>query len=257
MVVFENECSPTFTYRLDGPAVLFLGRGDLHETKYESLGVASMLNDVSDFYISGSKYTGIPLDQAYCPFRIRVFPSAIMEATYATSNPVYFTISSLLIFAFTSAVFILYDCFVERRQRKVMTNVVRSNQIIASLFPSVVRDRIYLTEETQLESSTSKQTVFKLANSKTRLKSFLSDGTASGDVDSTGAGSSPRQGSPIAELFPETTVMFADIVGFTAWSSVRDPSQVFSLLETIYGAFDSIARRRGVFKVSIWTSSGI
>lgn len=26
---------------------------------------------------------------------------------------------------------------------------------------------------------------------------------------------------PIADLFPSTTVMFADIVGFTAWSSTR------------------------------------
>jgi class 3 adenylate cyclase len=38
-------------------------------------------------------------------------------------------------------------------------------------------------------------------------------------------------------------------VGFTAWSSTRDPAQVFVLLETLYGAFDTIARRRRVFKV--------
>jgi class 3 adenylate cyclase len=43
--------------------------------------------------------------------------------------------------------------------------------------------------------------------------------------------------------------MFADIAGFTAWSSVRDPKQVFTLLETLYGAFDAIAQKRGVFKV--------
>ena len=43
--------------------------------------------------------------------------------------------------------------------------------------------------------------------------------------------------------------MFADIVGFTAWSSAREPSQVFTLLETIYHAFDEIAKRRQVFKV--------
>jgi class 3 adenylate cyclase len=43
--------------------------------------------------------------------------------------------------------------------------------------------------------------------------------------------------------------MFADIVGFTAWSSIRDPAQVFTLLETLYSAFDEIARKRGVFKV--------
>jgi Adenylate and Guanylate cyclase catalytic domain len=42
---------------------------------------------------------------------------------------------------------------------------------------------------------------------------------------------------------------FGDIVGFTAWSSARSPSDVFVLLETIYSAFDDIAKRRGVFKV--------
>ena len=41
---------------------------------------------------------------------------------------------------------------------------------------------------------------------------------------------------PIADLFPEATVMFADIAGFTAWSSVREPSQVFTLLESVYHA---------------------
>lgn len=43
---------------------------------------------------------------------------------------------------------------------------------------------------------------------------------------------------PIADLFPSATVLFADIEGFTAWSSVREPAQVFTLLETVYGAFD-------------------
>jgi class 3 adenylate cyclase len=47
----------------------------------------------------------------------------------------------------------------------------------------------------------------------------------------------------------QTTVMFADLVGFTAWSSVREPAQVFTLLETIYSAFDKIVKRRNVFKV--------
>jgi class 3 adenylate cyclase len=53
----------------------------------------------------------------------------------------------------------------------------------------------------------------------------------------------------IASFFPATTVMFADISGFTAWASTREPSQVFQLLETIYGAFDEIARRKQIFKV--------
>jgi class 3 adenylate cyclase len=58
-----------------------------------------------------------------------------------------------------------------------------------------------------------------------------------------------RSSKPIADLFTSVTVLFADVVGFTAWSSVREPSQVFTLLEAVYDAFDSIAKRRGVFKV--------
>jgi len=53
----------------------------------------------------------------------------------------------------------------------------------------------------------------------------------------------------IAEWYPATTVLFADIAGFTAWSAQRTPQQVFKLLETIYNAFDEIAGTLGVFKV--------
>jgi Adenylate and Guanylate cyclase catalytic domain len=49
--------------------------------------------------------------------------------------------------------------------------------------------------------------------------------------------------------FPETTVLFAGIAGFTAWSSVREPEQVFTLLETLEKAFDELATKRKVFKV--------
>jgi class 3 adenylate cyclase len=43
--------------------------------------------------------------------------------------------------------------------------------------------------------------------------------------------------------------MFLDIAHFTAWSSERHPVQVFQLLETVYGEFDRIAAKLGVFKV--------
>ena len=72
-----------------------------------------------------------------------------------------------------------------------------------------------------------------------KLKSFL-NGVS--DI-------SVQNDQPIADLFPHCTVMFADISGFTAWSSTREPAQVFILLQTIYQRFDLIAKRRRVFKV--------
>jgi Adenylate and Guanylate cyclase catalytic domain len=44
-------------------------------------------------------------------------------------------------------------------------------------------------------------------------------------------------------------VAVADISGFTAWSSIRDPHQVFTLLESIFQSFDSVAKKYRVFKV--------
>lgn len=41
----------------------------------------------------------------------------------------------------------------------------------------------------------------------------------------------------------------ADISGFTAWGSTRDPHQVFTLLESIFQAFDVLAKKYCIFKV--------
>lgn len=43
--------------------------------------------------------------------------------------------------------------------------------------------------------------------------------------------------------------VFADIVGFTKWASRRQPTEVFQLLETLYGSFDEAAKIYKIFKV--------
>ena len=79
-----------------------------------------------------------------------------------------------------------------------------------------------------------------------RLRSFLTDSLPLQSEHGTSASKQSHDTStikdePIADLFPDCTVMFADISGFTAWSSIREPSQVFKLLETIYRSFDKLA----------------
>ena len=61
--------------------------------------------------------------------------------------------------------------------------------------------------------------------------------------------SNSENSSPCAEKFPETTVMFGDIIGFTIWSKSLDPTKVFQFLEVIYGSFDSICEERGILHV--------
>jgi class 3 adenylate cyclase len=240
IVVFENTCDQVFTYRIDGANAIYVGQGDQHDSKYDSVGVSSTLTELRNNSDSsrGSAYTGLPLSQDFCQMTLRVYPSDVMEDAYLTSDPVIFTVATVLIFVFTSLVFLLYDRLVERRQKVVMSTAVQSSAIVSSLFPSQVRDRLFPIDGVGHEDSKNRQT--------SRMKSFFGDADTSTETRRrSGVGVSP----PVADLYPDATVMFADIAGFTSWSSAREPTQVFTLLETLYGAFDAIAKKRGVFKV--------
>ncbi|WIM06982.1 MAG: adenylate/guanylate cyclase domain-containing protein [Candidatus Nitricoxidivorans perseverans] len=53
----------------------------------------------------------------------------------------------------------------------------------------------------------------------------------------------------IADGFADVTVMFADIVNFTQVAANMSPSQVFSMLNRIFSAFDELAERHGIEKI--------
>jgi adenylate cyclase len=53
----------------------------------------------------------------------------------------------------------------------------------------------------------------------------------------------------IAEAYPEATVLFADIAGFTELSDGMDPADVVEILDTLFTRFDVLARERGLEKI--------
>jgi adenylate cyclase len=53
----------------------------------------------------------------------------------------------------------------------------------------------------------------------------------------------------IAEVYPETTVVFADIVGFTPWAQQTDPARVVGLLDALFTRFDELAAGCGAEKI--------
>lgn len=53
----------------------------------------------------------------------------------------------------------------------------------------------------------------------------------------------------IAESFESTTILFADIVGFTKFSSGTSPKELVGLLNQIFSLFDEIVDRFGVEKI--------
>lgn len=124
-------------------------------------------------------------------------------------KPAIFTVGVILLFCFTSCVFIVYDFQVQRRQAIVLLSANQNSAIVSSLFPSTVRDRLIAekSNQTSTPTTTKKQT----------LKTFLTQGNipfdekTSEDVD----GGYAYGSKPIADLFPETSIFFADLVGFT------------------------------------------
>lgn len=133
-----------------------------------------------------------------------------MKKTYETNRPFIFTAVSILIFGFTSVVFLIYDRLVEKRQRIVLRAAVQSSAVVSSLFPSNVRERLFPNQENQMSPKKSaEKRVSQFEINKSRMASFLNgeyqepDATPSFDS------------SPIADTFEQTTVLFADIAGFT------------------------------------------
>jgi adenylate cyclase len=58
-----------------------------------------------------------------------------------------------------------------------------------------------------------------------------------------------KRGERIAEAYRNTTVLFADLVGFTPWAGRNDPGQVVSFLDDLFSRFDELAAACGVEKI--------
>ncbi|CAJ1951428.1 unnamed protein product [Cylindrotheca closterium] len=213
-VILENTCGQQYTYQVDGLEAKFFGHGDLHSPKYDYLSKGTDIDLIFDFAAEQD-------EDPSCHYSIRVYPSDEFRDRYETSEPLLFAIILAAVFVFTAAVFLLYDYMVERRQKAVMKSALQSGKLVQSLFPAAVRDRLYEEQEAKNKSSTWQAEKNPGENHK----------------------------EAIASEYPDTTIFFADLVGFTKWSATRTPVEVFQLLEALYGEFDTIANKRDVFKV--------
>lgn len=218
--VLKNSFDQTLSFRIDGPKASFVGEGDFHDPAYNNLEAFA---DVNEFVASKASaqtrsYTSVELDDEFGRYTLFVYPSKETEAVFHNNDTTIFCVILTCVFLFSSLVFIGYDYTVGRRLDIVLERAMASSAIVSSLFPSQVRGQLY--------------------NGAKEPQSNREQTTEEGD------GSSPN-----AKTYDATTVLFADLSGFTRWSSSRTPEQVFAFLERIFGEFDTLAARRNVFKV--------
>lgn len=241
-VVIDEGCQQKITIRIKAQNADFIGFEDFHDSTHDEYEVAfPFAPNVPSHHLAGPD----------CSYTIRVFPTQEFWDTYHTNNPGSTAGVIAAAFFFFGIIFCLYDAAVHMRQKRILNVAAQSEKMLSVLYPKSIRDRLFGIEEKQEEDlkgvPNKKRKQMKedlLKATRYQLKHFMKS-SPSGQVDSLEAFGS----KPIADLFLNATVLFADISGFTAWSSVREPAQVFTLLETVYRAFDMIAKRKKVFKV--------
>jgi hypothetical protein len=188
----------------------------------------------------------------FCWYVFSIYPTQEFSDSMTSKVPIYITFGVVAIFLITSLVFWGYNILVTRRQSKVEKHAAKSDAIVSSLFPEQVRQRLMENNsKTKGDKSNSASTQNAVTNFAGQVVPVSSDHDlrVRSNFDLDDSANVLLQTKPIADLFPSASVLFADICGFTAWSSTREPSQTFTLLEQIYNAFDVIARRRRIFKV--------
>jgi len=99
----------------------------------------------------------------------------------------------------------------------------RTSAIVSSIFPGEFRDEMIENQKLSTEK-------------EPKAHAFLAAASHAGIEEG-----HEKDHLPLAKYYTDVTVMFADIVGFTAWASSKEAPQVFELLETVYNAFDDIA----------------
>ena len=209
-LVIESACHLPLSFAIHGKTAVFLGNGDKHDEKLDTEEVSLRLNVFQA--VEG------------CESQFSLYPSHQSWKDESSSHlPWAFALCATVLFLFAALTFYSNNLSSKRRQEELEEVATISNAVVRSLFPDAVRSR--------------------MIQDPSRM---ISDGVLLGSSSTEDS----REGSkPIADLFPHASVCFMDIAGFTAWSSSREPTQVFTLLESLYSSFDKIATRTKVFKV--------
>mmetsp|Transcript_22587 Transcript_22587/g.45482 ORF Transcript_22587/g.45482 Transcript_22587/m.45482 type:complete len:866 (+) Transcript_22587:145-2742(+) len=275
--VLQSSTGQVYSYSVSGNDVTFLGEGDKHDPKYDKYKevVQATLGNTAE-QIGQVDYL--------ITYTLVMYPSQTFENEYVTNRAGIYTAGVVLIFLCTSALFLLYDYLVEDRQQKTARFARQSANIVDAMFPAGFRERLYKSHQNNNSNSGSKansrrssdndEATIKASNRTNgenrsrsqspsrRRSSTMGRKIVTLQIDKfmKGTRSAPKDhiptnysngddDKPIADLFLDTSIMFADIVGFTKWSTERSPNEVFTLLERLFWEFDELAAQHNVFKL--------
>jgi hypothetical protein len=214
-VAVSNECKRAFTVLVQkGQDAILLNHTDDGQTDREMFHDMKLVLPLAQYAHPQSG------NWSKCAFTVSIYPTVVMKEAYTTNKPIVFTLVVLVCFAFTSLSFIAFDCMQQRRQRNLVNIARRQNLLVSALFPPKIQNQL-LAEMTENEAK-DVQNKNQNKSGTAGLRQFLErerqnknigDAASWGSLDGREKQASSKKAKPIADLFPETTVMFADIVG--------------------------------------------
>jgi len=132
--ILENSYNQTLAYSIHGSDATYLGEGDLHDNRYDSLEQSA---DINDFVQARAgprtrSYTTVPLNKEYGKYRLRIYPTKEMEDKFSTNKPWVYTAVVLGVILLSTIILVVLDRVVARRQRIVMERLVKSAEETAA-----------------------------------------------------------------------------------------------------------------------------
>ena len=71
-----------------------------------------------------------------------MYPSEIFHDQYISNSPVIFVVAVASTFFLMICAFLVYDWSVERRNRNLVRTAAKSNEIVTSMFPGAIREKV-------------------------------------------------------------------------------------------------------------------
>ena len=234
-IILENSCGQIHTYHVKDGIASYLGSGDQHERPFnylaQSASVAKALEHLdqvsasheSNMATTSEEKTDAPGedeegDGMHCVYQVTIYPTEEYEDTFHTGIAYVYMLTVIALAVTSIVLFIIYTILVDRRQKLVLDRAARSNAIIKSLFPAVIRRRLFgSTPSTHPNTDSLTSSLINplrrrrqripnqrgdTHNPKTRLTNFLTS-TSTNEAYSM----EHQSDEPIAEMFSNTTVV--------------------------------------------------
>jgi len=130
---------------------------------------------------------------------LTLYASEVFRDDYSNHRAIVFAVILTLVFFVTGTFFFIFVIYVQKRQDSISASAIRSNAIVSSLFPSNVRARIMADADVQIAKENNDGD--NLLKNKGEERESILENKGPEDVGNV-FGS-----KPIADLFPETTLM--------------------------------------------------